>query len=73
MKLCIFCSSNQQIDPDFFGLTHELGVWAAVRLVSGTGGGEGLLPSERGPAVPVICGATCLSASGSPLSYCLVA
>ena len=29
MKLCIFCSSNQQIDPDFFEMTRELGVWAA--------------------------------------------
>ena len=29
MKLCIFCSANQQIDPDFFVLTEELGRWAA--------------------------------------------
>ena len=29
MKLCIFCSSNQQIDPDFFEMTREWGVWAA--------------------------------------------
>ena len=29
MKLCIFCSSNQQIDPDFFEMTRELGEWAA--------------------------------------------
>jgi hypothetical protein len=29
MKLCIFCSSNQQIDPDFFEMTRELGAWAA--------------------------------------------
>lgn len=29
MKLCIFCSANQNIDPDFFEMTRELGVWAA--------------------------------------------
>lgn len=29
MKLCIFCSANQQIDPDFFEKTSELGRWAA--------------------------------------------
>ena len=29
MKICIFCSANQQIDPDFFGMTEELGRWAA--------------------------------------------
>ena len=29
MKICIFCSANQQIDPDFFPLTAELGRWAA--------------------------------------------
>ena len=29
MNLCIFCSANQQIDPDFFTLTEELGAWAA--------------------------------------------
>lgn len=29
MKLCVFCSANQQIDPDFFDLTKQLGVWAA--------------------------------------------
>ena len=57
---------NIFISPSFYDL-----VFFRLRLVSGTGGGEGLLPSERGPAVPVICGATCLSASGSPLSYCL--
>ena len=40
MKLCIFCSSNQQIDPDFFGLTHELGVWAAENSHSIVFGGH---------------------------------
>ena len=29
MKICVFCSANQQIDPDFFAKTDELGVWAA--------------------------------------------
>ena len=29
MKLCIFCSANQQIDSDFFEKTTELGRWAA--------------------------------------------
>ena len=29
MKLCIFCSANNNIDPDFFTLTEELGRWAA--------------------------------------------
>lgn len=29
MKICIFCSANQQIDPDFFSMTEELGRWAA--------------------------------------------
>ena len=28
MKICIFCSANQQIDPDFFRMTEELGQWA---------------------------------------------
>ena len=29
MKICVFCSANQQIDPDFFSMTEELGAWAA--------------------------------------------
>lgn len=29
MKICIFCSANKDIDPDFFTLTEELGRWAA--------------------------------------------
>ena len=29
MKLCVFCSANQQIDPDFFTMVEKLGVWAA--------------------------------------------
>ena len=29
MKLCVFCSANQQIDHNFFEMTKELGRWAA--------------------------------------------
>ena len=29
MKICVFCSANEQIDPDFFNMTEELGKWAA--------------------------------------------
>lgn len=29
MKLCIFCSANQDIDPEYFERTQELGEWAA--------------------------------------------
>jgi hypothetical protein len=29
MKICVFCSANQQIDPAFFSMTEELGKWAA--------------------------------------------
>ena len=29
MKICVFCSANQQIDPEFFAMTEELGTWAA--------------------------------------------
>ena len=29
MKLCIFCSANNVIDPEFFSLAEELGRWAA--------------------------------------------
>ncbi len=29
MKICVFCSANQQIDPEFFTMTEELGKWAA--------------------------------------------
>lgn len=31
MKLCIFCSANWQIDPDFFTMAEELGRWAAKK------------------------------------------
>ena len=30
MKICIFCSANQQLDPDFFAMTEELGRWLAT-------------------------------------------
>ncbi len=29
MKICVFCSANGQIDPEFFAATEELGRWAA--------------------------------------------
>ena len=29
MKICVFCSANKQIDPEFFRMTEELGTWAA--------------------------------------------
>ena len=29
MKICVFCSANQQIDLAFFAMTEELGKWAA--------------------------------------------
>ncbi len=28
MKICVFCSANSAIDPDFFTATEELGRWA---------------------------------------------
>ena len=29
MKICVFCSANQQIDHDFFEMARQLGRWAA--------------------------------------------
>ena len=29
MKICIFCSANQHIDPEYFAMTEQLGAWAA--------------------------------------------
>jgi uncharacterized protein (TIGR00730 family) len=29
MKICVFCSANEQIDPVFFKRAEELGKWAA--------------------------------------------
>ena len=45
MKICVFCSANQQIDPDFFAMTEELGVWAAENGYSIVYGGvnQGLM------------------------------
>ena len=31
MNISIFCSANNNIDPDFFALTKELGTWLAQR------------------------------------------
>ena len=31
MKICIFCSASQQIDPAFLRATEELGRWAAEK------------------------------------------
>lgn len=42
MKICIFCSANQQIDPDFFTMTEELGRWAAENGHSIVYGGTNL-------------------------------
>ena len=28
-KICIFCSANHSIDPEFFAMTRELGEWLA--------------------------------------------
>ncbi len=30
MKICVFCSANEQIAPDFFRAAEELGRWAAT-------------------------------------------
>lgn len=30
MKICVFCSANGQLDPDFFTMTEELGRWLAT-------------------------------------------
>ena len=47
MKICVFCSANQQIDPDFFTMTEELGRWAAKNGHSIVYGGvnQGLMES----------------------------
>ena len=31
MKICVFCSANGQIDPEFFSAAEELGRWAAEK------------------------------------------
>ena len=45
MKICVFCSANQQIDPEFFTMTEELGTWAAKNSHSIVYGGvnQGLM------------------------------
>ncbi len=63
MKICIFCSANQQIDQDFFTLTEELGSWAANNghtIVYG-GVNQGLMEclakaakSQRGQTIGVV-------------------
>ena len=30
MMICVFCSANEQIDPEFFTLTEALGKWAGA-------------------------------------------
>ena len=47
MKICIFCSANQQIDSDFFTMTEELGRWVAENGHSIVYGGvnQGLMES----------------------------
>ena len=47
MKICVFCSANQQIDPEFFTMTEELGAWAAKNGHSIVYGGvnQGLMES----------------------------
>ena len=47
MKICVFCSANQQIDNEFFTMTEELGTWAAKNGHSIVYGGvnQGLMES----------------------------
>lgn len=40
MNICVFCSANEQIDPDFFSLAEELGDWAAKNAHSIVFGGH---------------------------------
>ena len=49
MKICVFCSANQQIDPEFFAMTEELGKWVAKNGHSIVYGGvnQGLMESGR--------------------------
>ena len=45
MKICVFCSANEQIDSEFFAMTEELGKWAATNNHSIVYGGvnQGLM------------------------------
>ena len=40
MKICVFCSANWQIDPEFFERAEELGLWAAKNAHSIVFGGH---------------------------------
>jgi uncharacterized protein (TIGR00730 family) len=40
MKLCIFCSANNNIDPEFFSMAEELGRWASEKSHSIVFGGH---------------------------------
>lgn len=31
MKICVFCSANNQIDPDFFAAAEEIGRWCGEK------------------------------------------
>ncbi len=31
MRICVFCSANDNIDPDFFSMTEDLGRWMAQK------------------------------------------
>ena len=42
MNVCVFCSANEQIDPDFFRQTEELGRWVARQGHAIVYGGAGL-------------------------------
>lgn len=42
MKICVFCSANAQLDPEFFTMTEELGLWAAKNGHSIVYGGANL-------------------------------
>ena len=35
MKICIFCSANDNIDAEYFRRTEELGQWAASNRTCG--------------------------------------
>jgi len=30
MRICVYCSANSHIDPDFFDLTRQLGEWMGI-------------------------------------------
>ena len=57
MKICVFCSANGQIDPDFFSAAEELGRWASEKghtIVYG-GVNQGLMEAiGRAGVIPTI-------------------